>query len=256
MKTDISNIPTVFYLQGGPGLNCAVERAWFGENFPVFWWDQPRFSSDAENAYQATLEAATDKLAELHARQGKPIQVIGWSFGARVALDLAHRAPDAISALTLLSPTFCLEGAFARLHTYLERKENAGHPQPPSTGNHESFMQRVMAILTTPDVFSHYWAPSSHFQFARHSLEAARTDWFDLPTFNAVSRELIQRPAVALPAGQCDKIRILVGRHDPYFAPDTDIEFWKTLLPGVSIRVFDSSHMLPFEIPFTEWVKA
>lgn len=254
----MSNIPTALYLQGGPGLNCAVERTWFDESYPVLWWDQPRFPAETEYAYQATLDGATDKLAELHAQQGKPIQVIGWSFGARLALDLAHRAPEAIGTLTLLSPTFCLETAFARLHTYLACKGNADLPQPPSasTGNHGNLMQRVMAILTIPDVFSHYWAPSSRPQFERHSSEAARTDWFDLPTFTAISRELIQRPVVALPAGQCDKIRILAGQHDPYFAPDTDIEFWKSLLPGVSIRIVDSSHMLPFEIPTTEWANA
>lgn len=254
----MSNTPTVLYLQGGPGLNCAVERAWFGDTYPVLWWDQPRFPADAENAYQATLDAATEKLAEFVARRGKPIHVIGWSFGARLGLDLAHRAPDAIGTLTLLSPTFCLETAFARLHTYLAFKGNADLPQPPSasTGNHSSFMQLVITILTTPNVFSHYWAPSSRRKFERHSSEAACTDWFDLPTFTAVSRELIQRPVVALPAGQCGNIRILAGRHDPYFAPDTDIKLWKSLLPGVSIRIVDSSHMLPFETPTTEWAKA
>lgn len=257
MKTDVSKIPTALYLHGGPGLNCAIERAWFGESFPVLWWDQPRFPADAENTYQATLDAAAEKLAELHALQGNPIPLIGWSFGARLAIDLAHIAPQAISTLTLLAPTFCLETAFAQLHTYLVRKGNADHSQPPSapTGNHTSFMQLVMAILTTPDVFSHYWSPSSRAQFDRHSLEVARTDWFDLPTFTAVSRELIQRPTVPLPAGHSIRVRILAGRHDPYFAPDSDLELWETLLPEASIRIVDSSHMLPFEIPSTEWMK-
>ena len=254
----MANIPTALYLQGGPGLNCAIERVWFGENYPVLWWDQPRFFADAENAYQLTLDAAAEKLAELHATQRKPIHLIGWSFGARLALDRAHRAPEAIGTLTLLAPSLCLETAFARLRTYLAHKENADHPQPPpvSTGNHASFMQRVTAILTTPDLFSHYWAPSSRPQFDRHSSEAACTDWFNLPTFTAVSRELIQRPVLALPADHCAKIRILAGQHDPYFAPNTDIEFWKTLFPEVSIEIVDSSHMLPFETPPSEWLKA
>lgn len=41
--TEMANIPTALYLQGGPGLNCAIERVWLGENYPVLWWDQPRF---------------------------------------------------------------------------------------------------------------------------------------------------------------------------------------------------------------------
>ena len=61
----MSKIPPALYLHGGPGLNCAVERAWFGDTYPILWWDQPRFPADAENAYQATLDAAAEKLAAL-----------------------------------------------------------------------------------------------------------------------------------------------------------------------------------------------
>lgn len=254
----MSITPTALYLHGGPGLNCAVERVWFGESCPVHWWDQPRFPANADNAYQATLDAATAQLTELCVRKGEPVHVIGWSFGARLALDLAHRTPEAIGALTLLAPTLCLDTAFGRLAGYLARHGNANFqpPQAVSTSNHESFMQRVVTILTTPDVFSHYWAPSSLAQFDRHSQEAANTDWFDLPTFTAVSREVIQRPIIPLPAGYGEKIRILVGRHDPYFAPDTDNEFWKVLFPEASIRIVDGSHMLPFELPTAEWAQA
>lgn len=254
----MSKTPTALYLQGGPGLNCAVERAWFGDSDGVLWWDQPRFSADAANAYQTTLDAAAEKLAELHARQGNPIHVIGWSFGARLALDLAHLTPEAIGALTLLAPTLCLDTAFGRLAGFLTRHSSADFPplQTVSTGNHESFMQRVATILTTPDLFSYYWAPSSRSRFDRHSAEAANTDWFDLPTFTAVSREVIQRPIIPLPTGYGENIRILVGQHDPYFAPDIDNEFWKVLFPEASIRIVGGSHMLPFERPTTEWAQA
>lgn len=259
----MSKTPTALYLHGGPGLNCAVERAWFGERHPVLWWDQPRFPADAENAYQATLDAAAEKLAEIHIRQGKPIDVIGWSFGARIALDLTHRAPDAIGTLTLLAPSLCLEAAFDRMAGYLSAKGDGipspGSPAPPPNhraGNHENFMQRVMRVLSIPDLFSHYWAPTSGALFARHGEEAARTHWFDLDTFTAISREVIQRPVLPLPTGHGDQIRILVGRHDLYFTPDTDIEFWKTLLPEVSIRIVDCGHMVPFEIPVGEWLSS
>lgn len=259
----MSNTPTTLYLHGGPGLNCAVERAWFGESYPVLWWDQPRFPADAENAYQATLDAATEQLAELHARQGKPIQIIGWSFGARLALDLAHRAPEAIGALTLLAPSLCLEIAFDRMADYLSAKD-AGipapvSPAPPSdnrAGNHEDFMQRVLSILSIPNLFSHYWAPASGAQSARHCAEAASTHWFDLDTFTAVSRDIIKRPIAPLSAGQANRIRIFAGRYDPYFDPKTDIDLWKTIFPEASIRIEDGGHMLPFEILATEWLNS
>lgn len=256
MKTDMSKIPTVLYLQGGPGLNCAVERAWFGDRLPVFWWDQPRFPADAENAYQSTLDAAADSLAELHAMHGKPIHLIGWSFGARLALDLAHRNSKAISPLTLLAPSLCLETAFSRMAGYLAAK-GLINPEPSANKakNHEDFMQQAMLLLSIPDLFSHYWAPGSQDLFARHAAEAANADWFDLPTFTAVSREVIQHEAIPLPVGDVSSVRILAGRHDPYFAPEADFILWKKLFPEATIRIVDSAHMLPFEISATEWLK-
>lgn len=248
-------IPTALYLHGGPGLNCAVERVWFGESCPVLWWDQPRFPADAENAYQATLDAAAEKLAELHATQGKPIHLIGWSFGARLAIDLAHRNHEAIGPLILLAPTFCLETAFGRMARYLAPTHLINtKPSVNKAKNHGDFMQQAMTLLSTPDLFSHYWAPGSQDLFVRHAVEASNVDWFDLPTFTAVSREIIQREAIPLPVGNVRSVRILAGRHDPYFAPDADFILWKKLFPAATIRIVDSSHMLPFEISETEWL--
>lgn len=257
----MSKIPPALYLHGGPGLNCAVERAWFGDTYPILWWDQPRFPADAENAYQATLDAAAEKLAELVAQRGKPIHVIGWSFGARLALDLARHNPGAIGALTLLAPSFCLATAFDRMAGYLAAK-GAGAPAPWSAlgrsghreGNHEDFMQLGMAILSTPDLLSHYWAPTSAALFERHSAEAARTEWFDLPTFTALSRELIKRPVSPLTADRACEIRIIAGQHDPYFDPEADLKRWKNLFPEASIQIVDCGHMVPFESPAAEWL--
>lgn len=254
------NTPIALYLQGGPGLNCAVERAWFGDTCPVLWWDQPHFPADAENAYQATLDAAVEKLAELVARQSQPIHVIGWSFGARLSLDLAHRNPEAIAALTLLAPTFCLETAFGRLARHLRTQnpidyalESAGIANP---GDHAGFMKQVMALLSLPDLFSHYWAPGSRPLFERHATETSRTDWFDLPTFTAVTREVILREPLPLSKGKVNPIRILTGRHDPYFDPESSVALWKDLLPGASIQIVDGGHMIPFELGVAEYLRA
>lgn len=251
MKPDLSKIPTALYLQGGPGLNCAVERIWFGDAYPVLWWDQPRFPADTENAYQATLDAAAEKLAALIALHDKPIHVIGWSFGARLALDLAHRTPEAINALTLLAPTLCLETAIERMASRMALNHS---PTEHRRGDHEEFMQRAMAVLSIPDLFSHYWAPSSAALFERHCIEAARTEWFDLPTFTALSREIINRPNSPLSADHSYKICIIAGRHDPYFDPEADPRLWRRLLPEAEIRIVDKGHMIPFEVPAGDWL--
>lgn len=259
-KTDVSKIPTALYLHGGPGLNSAVERTWFGERYPVLWWDQPRFPVDTENAYQATLDAAAEIMTELYARQGQPLHVIGWSFGARLALDLAHRAPETIGTLTLLAPSLCLETAFDRMAGHLATKGGIAAADSPAVrsdnqaGHHEDFMQRVISILSIPDLFSYYWAPTSGALFARHCTETAGTDWFDLNTFTAVSRDIIKRPIAPLPAGKINRIRIIAGRHDPYFDARTDIHLWQTIFPEASIRIEDGGHMLPFEVLAAEWM--
>lgn len=249
----MSKNPTALYLQGGPGLNCAVERACFGDDYPVLWWDQPRFPADAENAYQTTLDAAAEKLAKLVALNDNPIHLIGWSFGTRLALDLAHLAPDAIGPLTLLAPTLCLETAIDRIANHMAMNPRPTEHRP---GNHEEFIQRAIAVLSIPDLFSHYWAPTSAALFERHSAEAARTEWFDLPTFTALSREIISRPNSPLMADHAFKIRIIVGRHDPYFDPETDLTLWQNVFPEAAIQVVDKGHMIPFEVPAGDWLNS
>lgn len=258
----MSKNPTALYLQGGPGLNCAVERAWFSDSCGVLWWDQPRFAADAANAYQTTLDAAAEKLAELHARQGVPIHVIGWSFGARLALDLAHRYPEHIATLTLLAPTFYLETAFQRLAARLTQLGVGGAPLSSAIASldtarsHDTFLGLATELLATPDLLGHYWAPGDEILYHRHRAEAAKTEWFDLPTFIAVSRDLLNRRLPEPAPTGINSIRILAGRHDPYFDPENDFEHWKKLLPQASIQIVDSGHMIPFEIHAAEWLNS
>ena len=73
-------------------------------------------------------------------------------------------------------------------------------------------------------------------------------------TFSAVSRDIIKRPIAPLSTGRITCIRIFAGRHDPYFAPKTDIDLWKTIFPEASIRIENGGHMLPFEILAAEWL--
>lgn len=248
--------PTTLYLQGGPGLNCAVERHLLGEAFPVRWWEPPRFPAETNDAYQRTLDAAAQTLLALQKSNGEPIAVVAWSFGARVALDLAHRMSEAIKSLTLLAPTVCLESAFARFYAHVSGEHSLGAKGASAswTGDHDRLMQRVMAILTTPNVFEHYWAKTSHDQFAQHSSAVAQTDWFDLPTFTAVSREVIQRPIIPLASGHRLPIRIWLGKYDPYRDPAGDFSAWNMIFPEATIQIEECGHMVPFEIPTARWL--
>lgn len=254
--------PTILYLQGGPGLNTAVERVWFQERLPVLWWDQPRFAADTPAAFEAMLEAASARLTEMCSLRQTPIDIVAWSFGARLALELAHRHPERIATLTLLAPTFCLETAFLRLARYFVRHDIGGMPLQAAiaafdaTGSHDAFLRLVMELLAIPDLLGRYWAPGAEILYTRHQAEAAKTEWFDLPTLIAISRDLFTRQLPERALIGIDRLRILVGRHDVFFDPESDIEHWKRLLPQASIQIVDSGHMVPFEIPAAEWLSS
>lgn len=256
MTPNKPNNSKTLYLQGGPGLNCAVERNLLGEALPVLWWEPPRFPADTNDAYQRTLDAAAQTLLSLQEHNGELVAIVAWSFGARLALDLAHRTPEAIRSLTLLAPTVCLESAFARFHAHIkgDRSLDASAPSISLAGDHDRLMQQVMAILTTPNVFEHYWATTSRTQFAQHSYAVAQTDWFDLPTFTAISREVVQRPIIPLTISHRLQIRIWLGRFDPYRNTKDEITAWDAIFPGATIQIADCGHMVPFEIPVARWL--
>lgn len=258
----MNNSPSTLYLHGGPGLNASVERAWFGENLPVLWWDQPRFAADAQNAFDALLEATSKQLTHLFRLSGKPVKLLAWSFGARLGLELANRHPEQIDSTTLLAPTFCLETAFLRLATRLSLLEIGGKSLATAIadhgkqGSHETFLAVAMELLAIPDLLKHYWTPGDEILYTRHLAEAAKTGWFDLPTFIAVSRDLFDHRRPKPTRSGIHHLRILAGRHDPYFDPESDIEHWKRLFPQASIRIVNSGHMIPFEIPAAEWLSS
>ena len=128
-------------------------------------------------------------------------------------------------------------------------------PEPHHVADrHEHFVKLVIALLSIPNLFRNYWAPNAEASCTRHLTEAAKTDWFDFATFAAISRDIFDRPLITKELTEIRSIRIVAGRHDPYFEPDVDLSVWRALFPGALVDIVDAGHMIPFERPATEWL--
>lgn len=256
----MTTLPTTLYLHGGPGLNAAVERGWFGPELPILWWDQPRFAAETPAAFSATLDAAADQLEKLVDATGNSVNVIASSFGARLATELACCYPKKISALTLMAPVLSLETAFVQLAAKLpdssvvSKAPRAASAAFQAKRSFAAYLDLVLALLAIPDLFSLYWAPQSAALASRHAALAASTEWFDLPTFLAVSAEVFDRASPVPPLGAPSTVRVIVGHHDPYADRTADFDLWRRLYPQAEISVVEGGHMLPFEMPIERWL--
>jgi pimeloyl-ACP methyl ester carboxylesterase len=207
-----------------------------------------------------TVDAAAEQLVRLNRMQGSPVNVLAWSFGSRLAVELSRQYPAETGTLTLLAPVLCLRTAYWRMATTLLGEGHGGESlqtalsQVQVNSDAESQLALVMAILTIPDFMRHYWSPGNETLCAHHQAEATKTSWFDLPTFTAVAREAFDTPVSLHAIPIAHTVRILAGRHDPYFDPDTDPETWRTLFPEAQITITDAGHMLPFEQPVADWL--
>lgn len=76
-----------------------LDAAWLAVDYPGYGRSS---GSPSEESLVAAAEAALDWVRERHPR--RPVVAWGWSLGAAVALQLAIRRPDDVSALALLSP--------------------------------------------------------------------------------------------------------------------------------------------------------
>lgn len=256
-----AHLPSTLYLHGGSGMNAAVERAWFPDKESVHWWDQPRFSSDAPAAFEATLAAATKQLSYLHDRLGQPIHLIGWSFGTRLALELAAAQPARVGRLTLLAPTLILREAIPRLAERLIAA-GVGGPELKTAldqarilAHHDALLALATTVLSLPDILDRYWAPGAQTAGLRYRQLAAQTHGFDTATFAAVSRDLFDRP-LPMPDLAGKPVHIFAGRHDLYFDGPADIPVLHRRFPGAEIHLVETGHMLPFEYPVEKWLKA
>lgn len=252
--------PSILYLHGGPGMSADLESEWFGDAFPVLWWNQPRFAVATPNAFSPLVNAAESQLVKMANATGGQVGVISSSFGARIAIELAYRQSNHLHSLTLLAPTLRIEEGLMRLASYLLSKEQGGalllstYSEAIANRSHDAFLHVVTALFSMPDLLSHYWAEGTEALQRRHSQMLEKVSaWFDMDTFIAISRDLFELPLPANPVSGLP-IVIFAGKNDPMFAESEDRTRWEILFPHATVSVVDAGHMVPFECPIRQWL--
>src|ERR1700733_4619084 len=98
--------PVLVFLHGGGGVRPTRAHELLAEKFRVVLLEQPGFGTEPLAAELSSLPVYARAVhAAAAAVAGTPFDLIGTSFGSRVALSIAAQFPGSVQALMLLSPT-------------------------------------------------------------------------------------------------------------------------------------------------------
>ncbi len=254
---DRSQCPRVMFLHGGPGFSAELERRQYGERLPVHWWDQPRVAADAAQPFDTLVTAARAELVALSERRGAPIALLASSFGAFLAHELLVAVPQRIESVTFSAGILEMRLPFVRLGRRLGRQLSntqlqAASQEAEASTDRQAFWTLFGQIAAVPNLFDHYWGPSSTQQRAVMRTLAAEGPLFDLPTVQAVMNELLSREVWA-PIRAGVPARVLIGRYDP-LAEESDVARWHTLLPAAAVELVDCGHFPHLELVPDTWM--
>ena len=212
MKT----LPDTLFLHGGPGLHCAVERAWFGDTLPILWWDQPGVAGEPD-PFRALVAHAGRQLEAMAESTGGQVNLIAHSFGGQIAAVLAREYPGLIRRITLLgSPPTPLHAFFNFARRLLENGyERPGLKDALAAAKEICDENRFAALIQAcyPDsaIPAIYFGAHSAEARDRYFAVAGKTPPIDIATFFAVMREFLHAPHLTQANG-----------HGKHAAPDDE----------------------------------
>jgi pimeloyl-ACP methyl ester carboxylesterase len=166
----------VLFFHSGPGLNSNPERqlltgVFKQEGFELMCWNEPSglrpdpFFAQGANAFEQYLRSAEAFL--LRAYDGKPLVIIGHSFGAQAACYLANRHQEKLKHIVLLSSNLSVKSTdLNTFNTVASDYEKCGDSRAEElrqiistyTGNFDDSTQRGFALVgENPRLFNMYW---------------------------------------------------------------------------------------------------
>lgn len=257
-------IHSTFYLHGGPGASAIPEREWLGESLEVYWWDQPRPKSSALRPFAELVDAAEAEFCRLAAEAGGKMGLLANSFGAHLALHLAHRVPQHISSMVLLSPVCDMETAFIRLARRLaegssqrEQLSAAAEALEKRPGDREKFWQLVGTIFSCPGFLDAYWSPNAEWQRQwLGELMASNPAVFDFDAFQAITNDFLDGSAVDVKSQFDGPVSAVLGTHDPLIDTQVDGKIWQRCFPQAKVKIIESGHFVHMELPPERWLAA
>lgn len=247
------------FLHGGPGLSAIAERALYGSELPIHWWDQPRSVVLYARPFGALLDAAEEEVTRLSA-SGRRVNLVAHSFGTHLALRLAMRMSERLGKIVLLAPVYDIGDAFVRLaHRLLEVTPTSqpllGAVEEFRAGSDYSRFARLAAqIMSVANFLDVYWSPGAD----------ARRRWFldllthqpvaDLNAFEVIVRDFwSEAQIISVQTTVTNPVELIFGRADPLVDVEAERRIWTAFFPHAVSRELDSGHFVHLETEPTMW---
>jgi pimeloyl-ACP methyl ester carboxylesterase len=147
-------------LHGAGGLRISRAHELLAERYRVIAFETPGFGASPVNDRSATIQELAATMAEAVANLGiARFNLMGTSFGGRLALCLAIQEPERIEKLILVSPAAIRpEGSEpappggARLYAHPERQPVLPPPDPAIVAKQGALVQRLRGPARDPEL--------------------------------------------------------------------------------------------------------
>lgn len=223
------------FLHYGPGGNSEIERLWLNQ-----YLDKINFFDVPDDCNQfSKITAQYESVLDEMTKTG-PTSLIGHSFGADVALELAHRFPQKVSEIILVSPMRSLYDSFvelgkkvslispentALLEAVKEMETNSSSDPEKRAG---FFWKFVGEAFKSPDIFSIYWSDKD--QFSKYGGFMQSSKPMNMESWQAgLNDYLINEPKVYDREIKAP-VKVILGESDPYYSQKGELAFWSSKL--------------------------
>jgi pimeloyl-ACP methyl ester carboxylesterase len=245
---------STFFIHGGPGLSCKLERQLLGDDAPILWFDQAHISSATGQPYAALADAILEAFIASAERNGGQMRLLAHSFGAHPAYHILNKVPQMVSHFDLICPVYDLIGGFIRLSQTILTHDDMRNPALADAlaaikteRNKQSSWGLIQAILNTPNFTDLYWSAMATTQKQAFAQLLTDPAYFDFGTFEAVMNDVIDHPSPMAQSAYTGSVSLWFGRHDPLTDPATESTIWQSIYPQASSTVLDAGHFALME---------
>lgn len=221
-------------------------------NRPIITWDlRGLFESSPGASSRADAAAhAEDALAVLAHEGIEEFDVVSWSTGCPIAIELAASEPERVRSVTLVSGGY--GHSLRRLFRYLEVSSAlpvAAGVAKHFSGSLQGVVQRLVGRPELPGIVrqSGFVAPSVDLPAFVDMLRGMAEN--DLKTMLRLYEEVVGDSGYSRAMSVQSPTLLIVGERDQ-FTPRRMVERMQREMPDATLEIYeDATHYLPFEQP-------
>jgi pimeloyl-ACP methyl ester carboxylesterase len=158
----------ILYLHGAGGVRLSRAHDLLAEQYRVIAFEAPGFGQSPVNERSASMGDLAGTMAEAVANLGlERYNLLGTSFGGRLALWMAIQAPERLDALVLAAPAAILPEGHRRgdvppeqraslLFVHPERQPPHERPDPAVVAKQEALVRRLRGPSRDPELESRF----------------------------------------------------------------------------------------------------